>query len=404
MFFVFSLFLLFSFNLNSETINLKKAIDYALGASPQILKQQQTLIYSKNDVRKARLMFLPSLNLSFDMLKNFGENNNFIWGEDYVYREAGRFDSRELYGLKLFLTLPVYKGGELKTNLELTKIKHNQEKNNYEIFKHTTVTEVKKAYYRVLYYKKLYELKKELNQTLENADKKIKEDVYRKLTETEKNLLIARNYLTYLMNKEVNYEYDVEGDLIPVYTELNLDKLIISAISNNPEIKNYVFENKINSILSDLTLKRKFPNFYIGYAYDLYSSNLSDVFNRNKRAENNIIYFYMKYPFPYDFYLNYQQKKAMERKSELSSYELQNKIKFEVNKYYIDYNFYTKTVKLYGNIISEKENEIKKTKNKDGYYDRLIEYYELKEKYMENIYNQINSLIELERLTYLNIF
>jgi len=399
---------------SKNNLNLNDAINISLKNNIRLLEAEQNLIIAKQKIREARLMFLPQIYFSGDIINSNIEKPTII-GEQHNYRYISEeYDDKYLYGIKGNLIQPLYTGGRLKGNLELSKAEYNQKKAKYEEIKLETIYKIKKAFYSAVFYKNLLNDLEESYQKIKNLFEKINEndeyyleslqiemDIKQELIELKNKYENSKMELIKEMNTQFNFDFEINTQLLPIdIKDLDIKKCIIAALENRAELKNELYQLQMDNIYTDIAITRKYPEVYLGLSYDAFSNNLSSLKKPSTRNENFIYYIGIQYPFPYNFWLNIQKEKAKEKESELRKIRLEDEIKFKVIQAYQNYITYSKKLKEYSEkkeSINNLFNSALKSDNKKTKIKTFEYYYKFKKDFFTAIYNQINSLIELEK-------
>lgn len=407
---------IFTFLLLSKTLlysqyqpdlKLKDAIDTALKNNIQILQTEQELITAKQKLRQARLMFLPQIYFTGDIIKANLETPSII-GTEPNYRYLDSYRNKNIYGIKTSLIQPLYTGGILQGNLKMAKAEYNREKLKNESAKSQTLCRTKKIFYSAVFYKNLLdELESNYQKIKDILNKKTPQmlnleiDIKNEINELKNRYLISKAELNMEMGAPPGFDFDISQKLEPFKEgKIDLNKSIITAMEKRPELKIELYQLEIGDISTHIASLRKYPSLYLGVSYDIFSDDYSSLWSSSLRNENWTAYITIHYPFPYDLWINITKRKAEQRNCELKKIELEEKIKFNITKAYREYILYTEKIKTYTENLNYADNLFKSallSKQDEKIIEAFKFYYKLKKEFLTAIYGQINSLIELEK-------
>lgn len=394
---------------DKSELTLKEAINAALKNNISILESEQDIIVAKQKLRQARLMFLPQIYFSGDIVHSNIETPGIIGLEQNYRYISENYDEKYLYGIKTTLLQPIYTGGKLYGNLKLSNAEYNREKAKKKLAELETIYRVKKIYYSAVFYK---DLLKEVNTIYENLKKieaesknlnpeiiKFEIDLKNEIYELKNKYSLSKLELLNEMGQPSILDFEISEELKPFKTKkIDLNKCIITAIEKRPELKSELYQLEIKNISTDIASMKKYPNIYLGLSYDIFSDSYSSLKTPKFRNDNFITYITIQYPFPYDLWINLNKEKAEQRSSELKKIKLEEEIKLNVIKAYNQYISYTEKINNYLERMEEIDKLFSNSlKNQDNAIKNLKILYELKKNFLTTIYMQINSLIELEK-------
>jgi len=402
-----------------EPFKLKDVLSISLKNNISLLETEQSIVVAKQQVREARLLFLPQIYFTGDLARSDVESPAILGNElSYRYIDTS-YDNKYLYGFRGTLLQPLYTGGRTTKTLELSKTAFNQEKIKYEAARQEVVYKAKKHFYSALFYKNLLqEARKHYEETRavfsrmkkgsEYYLEAVRDEMRMKdcLDEAGREYELALISLMETMNLEPEPGFDVEGEFEPVILkDADLNKSVISAMERRPELRSELYQAQIDNIYVNLAMMRKYPNFYLGVSYDVFSDSYSSLKSPALRKENFITYVSIQYPFSYDLWTNVQRKKAKERQSELRRIQMEDEIKFDVMRAYKDYSFYTSKCAEYSVKAGEMGELLRSADSQNGISEirALKSGYEFRKELLTNVHRQISSLIELEKSQALEI-
>ncbi|GAB4032617.1 MAG: hypothetical protein Fur0012_11350 [Elusimicrobiota bacterium] len=392
-----------------EKLTLEEAIELGTRSNISVLKSEQSLIIARQQVREARLIFLPSIVFSADYARSYLDYPlilNEETGPRYLdpYYEGGDF-----YGVRATAALPLYTGGRYRKTLELAKINYSREKTTLDIAVSQTALKIKKAFYLAL---KAGSISRDLDTVYPLAENlfssigknsaqyfeafKIIAEMRREKAEAEKNYKNSVKDLKSLISKIGDFE--PEGDFSPSCEKVCDEKKIsLAAVENSGELQKNIYQSRIDAVSVEMAVRRKYPNIYLGFSYDLSARKLSSLANSDERMSSSAAFINLSLPINYDFWTQIQKKKAEERANELEMLSIREDIKNRAETSCREYNFYCQTLNENGKILQELRTMLD-VPDRDSFsaLKKIKIFCELKKSYYGDVYLQREKSFELE--------
>ena len=299
--------------------NMDACMRYAIENSPKVKQQIYTNNTYKTEQQSAIASFLPSIGTEIDAQYRFGRS---VDPETNTYVNTSTFNN----GYGAYLSLPLFKGGQLINQLRLANVNRYMGKNDLRKQKDDLAIDVMNAFVSVLYYQglvkmcaeKLLESERLLYKTRrqEELGLKGKADVAQiesQVAGDDYNLTHQQNlYNTALISlkNKMNYPLDSILNVDTVITVINsffeqevIREIQECAIANNPTALQAAFQLK-TSRMNYLIMKGKlFPSITLqaggstSYFENLKSTNTPVAFKdqfKNNRGE----YIYLNFSLP----------------------------------------------------------------------------------------------------------
>jgi outer membrane protein TolC len=325
-----------------ETLTLDLAVSMAVRNSPAVLAAEQDISIAKQRVREARFMYLPQFTLSATASR-VNLEYPAVLGPELGEHFLDPSISDTFYTLRAQALQPLYTGGKNTNALKLAKASQNQARVNYEAFRAEAAFEAKKAFYTVLYQRRLGAasaawlaaasalnsgLRKEPFEALEASA--LVSGLEDKAKMDASGADAAYSDLLRALNREPGYAADLAGEFkaLPVETDPGRD--LVTAMEFRPELKSELFKAQIDDIIVNLAMTRRYPTIYLGASYDVNAYRINDLTDSSVRANNWLASLAIHFPLSYDVWTQVQQRRAQQRQGELRRVELQDKVRFEI--------------------------------------------------------------------------
>lgn len=324
-----------------EALTLDEAVSLAVRNSPAALSAEQDIIIARQRVSEARFMYLPQFTLSGTASKASLEYPSVLGpelGERYIDPSKNALYTLRVQGLQ-----PLYTGGRTTNTVKLAKAAQNQARVSYEAVKAQAALEAKKAFYSLLYQRRLLDISAQWLTRARALNASLHKDAYEEL---EASMLLsglsdraqqaasgeeaASTELLRVISREPGYKPVIEGALEPLPVESDLSRSLVTAMETRPELKSELYRAQMDDIAVGMAMVRRYPTVYLGGSYDVNAFTLSDLGNQSVRANNWLATLAIHLPISYDFWTQVQQRRAQQRQGELERIELQDKVRFEI--------------------------------------------------------------------------
>jgi outer membrane protein TolC len=395
-----------------ETLTLDSAVSMAVNSDPAALAAEQDIIIARQRISEARFMYLPQLSLSAAASRVNLEYPAVLDPE----LGGGFLDpniSDTFYTLRAQALQPLYTGGKNTNALKLAKAAQNQAKVNYEAVKAEAAYEAKKAFYKVLYQRRLKEasagwftqasalkaaLRKDTFESLEaSALVSALED---KAKQDASGADAAYAGLMMALGREPGYQADISGEFKPLPVDDDPRRELVTAMEFRPELKSELYKAQIDDLGVNLALARRYPTIYLGASYDVNAYRMADLTDSSVRANNWLASLAIHFPLSYDVWTQIQQRRAQQRQGELRRVELQDKVRFEVLSSQRDALFWQDEAVKLGAELAEMKASYGKAVRSPGQYMQALRAVcavaDLDRRAAEAVYRQLLARIRLE--------
>lgn len=395
---------------DSEKLTLEEALSLGLKSNISILKEEQNLAIARQQVREARLLFLPSLVLSADYARSNLDYPLILNNETGPRYIDPYYKDRDFYGFRASAILPIYTGGRYRKTLELSKINYSRQKVNLDISTRDTEIKIKKAFYLALRSKYILADIKKYYSVAEKYFSKIPSNSYeypdalKIMYEMNKERMDAeKNYHNHISEiKTLIYKsgtFEPEGDFSPLCQMACEEKKVsLAAIENSAELLKNIYQSKIDAVSVEMAFRRKYPNVYLGFSKDVTAQSISSLTNSDENFSASAAFINITLPINYDFWTEIQKKKAEERANELEMLSIREELRNKSETACREYNYYCERIRDDKRIIDEIESLIgSNSKNDFLALKQLKLFCEFKKAYYNDVYSQIEKAFELEK-------
>lgn len=348
---------------SGEALTLGEVVSLAVKNSPAALEAEQDVIIAKQRVREARFMYLPQLTLS-GTASRANLDYPSVLGPELGERYLDPSISDTFYTLRAQALQPLYTGGKNPNTLKLAKAAQNRAKVNYEAARADAGYAAKKAFYTLLYQRRLQAASGDWLKRAGGLNAALRKDAFEEL---EAAMLLsglsdraqqagsgadaAVSDLVRAMNREPGYKPRIEGVFKTLPVEGDVSRSLVTAIESRPELKSELLKAQIDDIIVNIAMTRRNPTIYLGASYDVNAFRMSDLTDSSARRNNWLASLAIRFPLSYDIWTQVQQRRAQQRQGELRRVELQDKVRFEILSSHKDAVFWQgEAAKLAGEI------------------------------------------------------
>lgn len=397
---------------NGESLTLDDAVAIAVRNSPAALAAEQDIIIAKQRLREARFMALPQITLSGTLSRASLEYPALLGpelGDRYVDSRVG--DS--FYTLRAQALQPLYTGGKNTNTLKLAKTSHNQAKVNFEAVKADAALAAKKAFYSLLYQRRLKEASTHWLSRARELDASLRKDAFEAL---EAAMLLsaisdsarqagsgAEAALTDLLktlNREPGYQVEAVGSLVPLPVKTGASSSLVTAMEARSELKSELYKAQMDDIAVNMAMIRRYPTIYLGASYDVNAYKFSSLADDSERANNWLASIAIHFPLSYDIWTQVQQRKAQQRQGELKRAELQDNVRFEILSAHREAVSWQDEAEKLGAEVSRMKDSYeaasRSARPSMAALRALCALCELEKKSLDAVYNQLLARIRLE--------
>jgi len=395
-----------------EILTLGDAVDLAVKNDPAALAAEQDIIIAKQRVREARFLAMPQFTLSGTLSRvsiEYPELLSSEMGDSFITPDSGD----AFYTLRAQALQPLYTGGKNTNTLKLAKTAHNQARVNFETVTADAALGAKKAFYSLLYQRRLRESSDGWLKRAEELGKAAPKDAFEELEaamllsglsdrarEAARGEEVARAGLMKALNREPGYEADITGDFDPIPVEGGVTQSLVTAMETRSELKSELYKAQMDDIAVSMAMVRRYPTIYLGASYDVNANHLSSLVDQTARSANWLASVSVRFPLSYDIWTQVLQRKAQQRQGELKRAELQDKIRFEIISAHKEAVFWQEeAAKMRADMERLKasyEAAARAARPSMPALRALCALSELERKYLDAVYSQLLARIRLE--------
>ncbi|HBA61900.1 MAG TPA: hypothetical protein DCZ92_14030 [Elusimicrobia bacterium] len=323
-------------------LTLDEAVQMAVRSSPAALAAEQDITIAKQRVKEARFISLPQLSLSATASRvnlSYPSVLSPEMGERYLDPSI----PRNFYTFRVTALQPVYAGGKNDNTLKLAKTASNQAKVNYETARSDAALAAKKAFYTVLYRRRLngsaaewlarasaFDLSSVKNPLEAIEARALLAGFSDRVRAAGSELDSAVTELLGTINREPGYKLELDGELEPLPITEEVSHSLVTAMESRPDLKSEMYKAQMDDIAVSMALVRRNPTVYLGASYDVDAYKFSAMSDSAERSENWLASLAIHFPLSYDIWTQVRQRKAQQRQGELKRVELQDRIRFEI--------------------------------------------------------------------------
>lgn len=353
--FTTSYFLLPTYYIYAQSLNLQQCLEIASEENPQIKIAEQKLISAKAKKREAFAGYLPNISGSASYIKRKEvEGASALSGITSVSPTFRFSFADEMYDNKLTLTQPVFMWGKIYQSNRQASLNYKYTEEEFRKTKQEIIYKTKEAFYRYILTKQMVSISKEAFDVT-GAHLKIVEKFYDEgrsssydvsrakvsLANAKTNLIraengfdLAKQSLINILNikeKDVNFS----GGLEYVPSNINLDSLLNDARYNRPELEQIALQEDISESFIKLASSGNKPNI----AITSYAEWQNTEFESKNWYNTWTAAAVLSMPI-FDGFSTHQKVKQAKSNLEqvkLSKEALEEGIKFEVRAAYLKY-------------------------------------------------------------------
>ncbi|HCC48835.1 MAG TPA: hypothetical protein DEQ38_12075 [Elusimicrobia bacterium] len=327
---------------NGEAVTIEQAAAIAVKNSPAALAAEQDIIIARQRVREARFMALPQLSLS-GTLSRLDLEYPALLGSDLGDRYVDPAAGNSFYSLRAQALQPLYTGGKNSNTLKLAKTSHNQAKVNFETVRSDAALAAKKAFYTLLYQRRLKEATSYWLARARAQAAQLPKDAFEELEaailvsgltgrnrQAEGALEASNTELLKVMNREPGHPVEADGRFEVIPVESGTGSSLVTAMEARSELKSELYKAQMDDIAVNMAMIRRYPTIYLGASYDVNAYRFSSMMESAERTGSWLASIAIHFPLSYDIWTQVQQRRAQQRQGELKRAELQDRIRFEI--------------------------------------------------------------------------
>lgn len=286
---------------NRSSFTLSELVRYALAHNPAVKQAEKNVDIEQYGVRAAKAERFPQVNLAGGATRyRYATPVTPISGSPLAGVPFPEF-SDTIYDLGAYLVLPLYKGGRLVNNVQLSELRHSASVDLLVAARRDLIFNVTSLYYKILQLGRL-NLSREAEANQLEAHRNQAETFFRagkvarveflksevELAKAKENLLLAENSqkTAYEVLRKVIGMEDAKEELTiseiqsPQKTNYIPDKAIETALKKRPEYQAAIKKVQASEKRVDMAKGRRLPYVYIAGQY------VEDASNRLDPKEN----------------------------------------------------------------------------------------------------------------------
>ncbi|MFN0118053.1 MAG: TolC family protein [Elusimicrobiota bacterium] len=294
-----------------EILDLKSSIQRASNDNPRLLLAKKESMIAKEQLRQARSLFYPKVNLWMDYVRyrhetlgnTYPELGNVVLEAPIPTRSTTRANplSENLYLGRVGFIQTLYAGGKLNTTYRLSKANIQRAESKFISTQRDVEFETADAFYRLLAHA---QMEKTLQEGLldlvrvvgypNQGHKKFIMSGYRanfrqKLADIRQKKQNAKLDYLRAMGVELFSEIEVEGDFNRKPVIENLQTALVWAKQNRNELKESLIQQEANQLSIQLSLSERYPTFLLGGGVEVRDKDLTlEETNWNTALSMNI--------------------------------------------------------------------------------------------------------------------
>ncbi len=325
-----------------ETLTIDDAVSIAVKNSPAALEAEQDIIIARQRVMEARFMALPQVTLSGTMTRaNIGYPA--LLGQELGDRYVDPSVRDNLYTLRAQALQPLYTGGKNTNTLKLAKTAQNQARVNFEAVKAEAALAAKKAFYTLLYQRRLKESSGLWLDRARALNASLRKDAFEELEasmllsglsdreqQAESGAEAAFTDFLRVLNREPGCQLEIEGSFETLPVVADVSRSLVTAMEARSELKSELYKAQMDDIAVNMAMIRRYPTIYLGASYDVNAYKVASPDNDSVRTNNWLASLAIHFPISYDIWTQVRQRKAQQRQGELKRAELQDTIGFQI--------------------------------------------------------------------------
>ncbi|MFN3966315.1 MAG: TolC family protein, partial [Endomicrobiia bacterium] len=381
---------------------IENSISCALNNRKEILIAEKELEIAKERVKEANASLYPKIDLTF----NYSKLNTDQWMSlppTFSSILLQRNSPGDYYLTRLSLWQHIYSGGRYSSNIKLAEANLIRAENQKKIIVNDITLEVKKSIYELASIEKKLETYKVIISSIEKLTELTKPKNIEQEIEIEETISKLKNEKSILENEyekkkldflntlglELNTSFKLDIRFEPIKDSYDINNLLAWAFQYRPEPKQIQAQEEIDALSVKLSLATRYPTVSLGAHYDFSGEELSfDKKNWNATLNMNLPIF-----DGWASWSRIKQKKLQVEQNKLRKKDIEDSIRLQIRKSYIEYNFWLKE-------LIERENRLKNAEDMLSKYNLMLKaftyYLECKINYIEALKEHLSSRASIE--------
>lgn len=275
--------------LTPPVLTLKESVERAVTNNPRLLSARQELSIAKSQLRQARSLFYPKVNLSLNYVRYRNETLGLTSPDlGPLILEAPLAPSSDqranpfaenLYMGQVWFRQTLFAGGRLQSTYKLSVANVKRAESAYESLKKDIEHETARTFYALVYWQLRIDLLRHYRAELEKTARAgtrlsmgatdRRAEARRRLFEAEKHLKQTRMDLIQLMGDELFSDVRVSGvlDVDPIGVDLATS--LAWAKQSRPELRETALQEEADRLSVDLSLAERYPVLVLGGGYEV---------------------------------------------------------------------------------------------------------------------------------------
>jgi len=390
----------------TEILDLDRSLRLAVQNNSQLLAAEQDVIIAQQRVKEARLHFLPQATLGGTITKanvKYPQVLQADFGEHIIQPN----ENENLFTTTLRMVQPIYVGGRITNTYRLAQAALQQARTRYDAVKRDVALSLKQSFYALLYSR---EVSASASSSLVSARGIMQSlrlegwddvEAFAVLSKMESEVQASsqrvqedRLSLLRALNKELNTQVEITGELKPQPVSINLSKAMVWAMELRPELKGEAYKAEMDAIAVNLAMSRRSPTVMLGASYDV-TGNTFPLSSNSWETTLSV-----QLPLSFDFWPQIEQRRAEQRQGELNRAGTQDRVRMEVRRAHEDLVYWqTEVDSRQAKLRSLEERFAAVSAKAKPSLSALRAYaarYELHKSYLEAVKNQLSARARLE--------
>lgn len=361
--FLFIIFPLYGQQIQPERIfNLDQSITTALHNRKEALLVKKDIEIAKERMIESRALFYPKIDLTFnyayletDRLTTLPPAFGSLSLLPLPLMIPGGYYRGDYYLTRLSLWQYVYAGGRYGSNLKLAEGNLVRAENQLKVVTNDITYLVEESFYKLISTEQKLDIYKivisSIEKTLENIESKNTDQkllIEQTLQELKREYSLLTNQqekqkLDFLntIGLELNTTFKLESKLEPKIESYDLYKLLAWAFQYRPEPKQIQVQEEMDALAVKLALATRYPTVSLGLHYEFTDERVS----LDRKNWNVILNLSLPIFDGWSSWSRIRQRYIIVEQNKLRRKDIEDSIRLEVRKSYINYTFYTEELK-----------------------------------------------------------
>lgn len=313
------------------------SIQTAININHDILIHSQSIDFAQQRIKESQSLYFPKIELNL----NASRFNNMAplmlsnqLAPTPVYLPG---DNKDIYfSTRLSIWQNIYAGGRIRTTNKLAEMHMNKIKNEANAVKNDVINNVKTIFNTCLLYKEKFTIFSKQYESLRNKSSKEAAELHKKIDLMK--FCFDREVLNLLsaIGLELDTIVMVEGSLQPKIKRFDLNQCMLWAYQFRPEMQTNQTQESIDGLMVNLLTMQRFPTITVGAGQEWLGDRvIGDDSNWYVSINANLPIFDGGGSFA-----RVKQGRINAREATLKRSKIEEQIKLQVNKAFIEYNFW----------------------------------------------------------------